>query len=471
MKKSQKNVIGLCLIFMGLIVLCCCQGKKNIVDYGEDLEKDDRNIIEQKLDIPKSCQYDFQVENSNMRAIELQTEKIYVPDVDSMEKVYYKKQELTADYKKTVIEGIFEKDREIYVYHAENPYIDDVREYEKYYQECIEKAKMLGDNEAVEIYEEFYSDYVQMEDTASVVKESVGDYSANAYIGYIDKSDNRFLLTFSENENEFELSYYPKDLLIHYCPYKDDTFAAAWTFYGEEEEQELAGIDDMNQAELTKEEAQEEAETFLLKAGIENIEPIETASIEWSYYDLLWGSNGEQEIVYNGYCVSFSIASTDGITPYVADLSWNNTYVWENTEENPVMGRVCTVLVNDSGVFAATCSRAYIPTGKIEKNVELMTWKDILKTADTKIGIYYSTLKSEKENNGTVNQQISFNCVRLTYLMVQNMEDEGTYVYTPVWIFTQHEPDHLEYEYYVYPEEICIIDAVSGEIVHLSQVM
>ncbi len=100
-----------------------------------------------------------------------------------------------------------------------------------------------------------------------------------------------------------------------------------------------------------------------------------------------------------------------------------------------------------------------------------MTWEDILKAADTKIGVYYSTLKSEKKNNGTVNQQISFNCVRLTYLMVQNMEDEGTYVYTPVWIFTQHEPDHLEYEYYVYPEEICIIDAVSGEIVQLSQVM
>lgn len=78
------------MIFLGLIVLCSCQGKKNIVDYGEDLEKDDRNIIEQELDIPKSCQYDFQVENSNMRAIELQTEKIYVPDVDSMEKVYYK---------------------------------------------------------------------------------------------------------------------------------------------------------------------------------------------------------------------------------------------------------------------------------------------------------------------------------------------------------------------------------------------
>ncbi len=41
----------------------------------------------------------------------------------------------------------------------------------------------------------------------------------------------------------------------------------------------------------------------------------------------------------------------------------------KNTEENPVMGRVCTVLVNDSGVFAANCSSAYIPTGKIEKKM------------------------------------------------------------------------------------------------------
>ena len=109
---------------------------------------------------------------------------------------------------------------------------------------------------------------------------------------------------------------------------------------------------------------------------------------------------------------------------------------------------------------------------RLKKNVELMTWEDILKAADTKIGVYYSTLKSEKKK--TMELLISrflFNCVRLTYLMVQNMEDEGTYVYTPVWIFTQHEPDHLEYEYYVYPEEICIIDAVSGEIVQLSQVM
>ncbi len=203
-----------------------------------------------------------------MRAIELQTEKIYVPDVDSMEKVYYKKQqELTADYKKTVIEGIFEKDREIYVYHAENPYIDDVREYEKYYQECIEKAKMLGDNEAVEIYEEFYSDYVQMEDTASVVKESVGDYSANAYIGYIDKSDNRFFCLHFQNMKMSLNSYYPKDLLIHYCPYKDDTFAAAWTFYGEEEEQELAGIDDMNQAELTKKMKHRKKRKLFAKSG------------------------------------------------------------------------------------------------------------------------------------------------------------------------------------------------------------
>jgi hypothetical protein len=116
------------------------------------------------------------------------------------------------------------------------------------------------------------------------------------------------------------------------------------------------------------------------------------------------------------------------------------------------------ISLSDSGIVKAVCHDQYRKNDIVESDNQLLTWEEMISTADLYIGEYYS----DKNVSGT----ISFNYVELSYFMIQ--EADETYALRPVWIFLTLDDEALYYNSSTYPTEMLVIDAVTGIPVDLN---
>lgn len=434
-------------------------GKKK-VDYDvedgqETVDDGDGAGLKSRLGIPDSYEGNLEVGSSGLDSIKIDDDDIITPSTDSMSVVSFKKNTIDSEYKQQVCEAVFDKSQGIYEYDWEHMTKDDIQVQIDMYNQIIDEGQASGDEETVE-YAQEYIDYLN-EELANAVDErtGAGEYTATDYIGMI--GTNQFMLSFSDSDDalgaSFELSYYPYETMINYRPYEGAVYVYAYdSIYGDD------GYDDSipNSCTLSKEDAEEQAKQFLEACGIDDVVETGSSDLLWEYYDSTY------EVVateYDGYIVTFE-RSINGTAPYSADLSMVDTLedenVWSNTE-------TFTIYIDDNGVISASCYPLLASTGEEQKNVDLLSWDEILESLNNNLSSYYT-------ENKTSYSDITFNDVRLTYCKLQDETDEELYKYIPVWVFAEAEKYDGEYDY-DYPVQAVVVNAMTGDIIDLKDIL
>ncbi|MGN0393895.1 MAG: hypothetical protein ACI4EF_00870 [Coprococcus sp.] len=458
MKKSNaKKATALLLtsVLVATTLLSGCGKKK--VDYMEEGEggKADSGDLATKLGIPESYDGEVAVGKSGLTSIKISDTDIVVPDKDSMSVVYYERNDMDNAYKQKIAEALFDKSQGIYLYDWDKPYKGDIEAMIEQYQSLVDEATKSGDTDSVEWYTEYIETLKQQLSEASDKREGAGDYSGDEFIGNVGK--NQFMLSVMNTSEGlgscFSFSLYPSDSYLQYRPYEGAAMAYCYDgAYTDDEEME----DSSNKCSLSSDEAVEYASSFLSKCGINDVINTSVTDLTWEYdnsvYDIIAMEN-------DGYVVNFS-RSVDGVVPYTG-YTYMLEYMWDSDLFYDTAYETYKLNVDDNGIIEAECYDFLKPTGEKDSNVELLTWEKILECLETAVSDFYS-------ENATNYDKITFNDVRLSYYRIS--DGENRYKYIPVWIFAQCE----EYEGELdtdYPIQLIMLDAVTGELINLKDVL
>ena len=439
---SLKKTVFLLLI---CVALTGCQRKAG-ADINEEMDDYSEPGLRGELNIPEKESFEFG--ETNGKKILLDTENIILPETDHMESIRYKEIQIDRDYKKKVAECIFDKDNEIYEYNGKlSKEMHDENIY--YYKKCEDIAKKQGDKDAVEAYREMAAEEEQKKTQAAPLHPA-GEYEADSYIGYID--GKTFLLNFTESGDGFELKRYPEELTYDVIHADDITYAYCITEYGDGKEQELIQTNELNRAEISKEEAIKEAGDFLADIGIGNVMMAEAATAEWLCRDLALGQN-EESVTYDGYYITFTDA-VESNPAYLGFCDETNILSPIEGDQRSMTSQSYEVNINDNGIVGFVCRQRYQKSDSKTDQQVLMDWDKLLETV---------SLEFDNYSNDTISGDIIFNYARLTYCMT--LQDNGEFVLSPVWVFLSLDEISLEYQIDAYPNEMLIIDACTGKFI------
>ena len=277
-----------------------------------------------------------------------------------------------------------------------------------------------------------------------------GEYESDSYIGYID--GKTFLLNFTESGDGFELKRYPEELTYDVIHADDITYAYCITEYGDGKEQELIQTNELNRAEISKEEAIKEAGDFLADIGIGNVMMAEAATAEWLCRDLALGQN-EESVIYDGYYITFTDA-VESNPAYLGFCDETNILSPIEGDQRSMTSQSYEVNINDNGIVGIVCRQRYQKSDSKTDQQVLMDWDKLLGTV---------SLEFDNYSNDTISGDIIFNYARLTYCMT--LQDNGEFVLSPVWVFLSLDEISLEYQIDAYPNEMLIIDACTGKFI------
>jgi len=441
-----------CIFLLICIIILVTGCKKNVNNIQNDSDyypiEDDNN----KTNISDGCKYEFKTGDSDLAYIRLNADEVIIPNGLEAYEAYYESQVINSDYKQRIVESLFDKDKNIYRYNQNEIYLEDIHMYKSYYQDCISIANTLGDNETCDIFTNLYNQK-QKEEIHSVKYELATDYTGNSFIGEINGI--KYIITFPDDgENAgFTLNCYPSILLSDYFPYEDNKYAFIWTQYGDAVEQDLIGIGAHNESEITKEEAVDYGISVLKNMEIDYMSCVEAASIEWDY-SILPYSNYETTKIYDGYCITYSIAACNGEPVY---LAYSDMLEYKEDSDADYMNGSCTIWIHDGGIIRMECRDNYQPLEQNEKHIEIMDIDTMFDTADEGIAKFF-------EINPIIQNSVEFNCIKLTYYIVKT--SNGQYVLTPVWIMIKVSDVMKSYGVYFLPSELVMINAVTGEVIN-----
>ena len=436
MRKKKFTKMTALLLVTALSAATVFSGCNKKVDYDVDGDGNSENsgsgdsgALASRLGIPESYEGDIEVGDSGLKSIKIKDDDISVPASDSMSIINYKSNTFDNAYKQKVCEAVFDKSKGIYVYDWEHQTKSDLQSQIDSFQAMLEEAKASGDTET-ESYCNEYISYLEDEMTnATDERTGAGDYSATDFIGNI--GDNEYMLSFSDSEEglgaNFELSYYPSEGLINYKPHEGATYVYAYDAqYGDEDVDESMP----NSCTFTQDEAVSLAQEFLSSCGIDDVIPTYTSQLLWEYYDTSYDVVATE---YDGYIMTFG-RSVNGTAPYSADLSMVDSLSSDDDVWYDSTSETFTIQVDSNGVINASCYPLLAPTGDEQKNVELMSWKDLLSALNKNVPAYYT-------ENKTSYNDIEYNDVRLTYYCMKDESQENIYQYVPVWIFAQADEE------------------------------
>lgn len=427
------------------VALTGCQRKAG-ADINEEMDDYAEPGLRGELNIPEKESFEFG--ETNGKKILLDTENIILPETDRMESIRYKEIQIDRDYKKKVAECIFDKDNEIYEYNGKlSKEMHD--ENICYYKKCEDIAKKQGDKDAVEAYREMAAEEEQKKTQAAPLHPA-GEYESDSYIGYID--GKTFLLNFTESGDGFELKRYPEELTYDVIHADDITYAYCITEYGDGKEQELIQTNELNRAEISKEEAIKEAGDFLADIGIGNVMMAEAATAEWLCRDLALGQN-EESVIYDGYYITFTDA-VESNPAYLGFCDETNILSPIEGDQRSMTSQIYEVNINDNGIVGIVCRQKYQRSDSKQDQQVLMDWDKLLETV---------SLEFDNYSNDNISGDIIFNYARLTYCMT--LQDNGEFVLSPVWVFLSLDEISLEYQIDAYPNEMLIIDACTGKFI------
>lgn len=431
--------------------------KRKDVDLGSDdisesnVNESDSGKLKDRLKVPDSYSYSFDIGSSGVSSIEIDADEIHVPDTDKMFIAYMERGVYDNEFKKQVCESIFDKSKGIYVYDWEKRIKSDIQAEIDQYKEFIANANASGDTESVEWYQSYIKELEASLQDAPEQYDSAGDYSGDIFVGFI--GEIKYRLNFSTQQmdgggySNIYLSLY--DSGISHRPYEgasDVSYFEVYDSYMQDEDAEK-----LNQCAMTQEDAQRMAENMLNSIGIEDFALKDCRDVVWEYYD---SSYNVMATVYDGYALTFQRA-IDDVTTYVGNVwSVDNLSVDDGWLDLPV--ETYEVLLDDKGTLSLNVTMMFHSTGEKEKNVTLLTWDEMIAKANEQIGKYY-------EKYPTRYKKVEFNDVVLTYFV---WSDKEKCSYIPVWVFSQYE-EYQDTDASVSPQQMVVVNAMDGSIIDL----
>lgn len=456
MRKVKKICLGPLLMAAVCAVLAGCGGKE--IEYNTDNDKaHGGNSLKEQLGVPDSYSavLDGISSSTNLREVVVDADSISVPDTDSMSIVSCEQNEYSGEYAKQVCEAVFDTDAGVYVYDGEHWYTKDVETLITEYEKLVAKAL---DDETVTQLESIISDLQEIKRNSTTERTPAGDYDdeglpggEHSYIGYIDGRPYR--ADFWDNGG-FDINILYVGSLITYRP--TENAISAYTSDGYD-----IG-DEANLAEMTEDEAKERALDVFRSCGISEIACRYKSNLAWVYS---FSDGLSDKIEFDGYFVNFARAIDDVsvFCDYIDSDIIGKTDRSDDFHYSVNVSEDFGIELDDDTIIRIYGSDFYKVTEEREKNVELISWDKVLEILPAAINEWFG-------DTGSKYSKIVFDDVRLTYYMVNN---EGTYAYTPVWVFAEHDDETEEYTDDIAVGKITniiMIDATNGDLIDRQQI-
>ncbi len=323
--------------------------------------KQDVSALRRDLRIPKSYDSELDIDTSvsSIKSVKISDDDITVPNRDKMYTVIYDKQDMDEEYKKEVIDSLFDDDKDVRTI--------DIN---------------LSSSEINETTGEVLS----------------GNYESNAYTGW--RGDFFFWLIFYEDEYSGDKNYSIT------CLNLEDFYTEGnvHSVYVESWDGDMT-----NACTMTEEEAVATAEEFIL-----------STEATYDYEDLYlvdasplcWFADGVN-VGADGYSLVLGIA-VDGQEIYSPRL-YGLDYLNESDTLAASVEFAIGVELNDDGIICYGSNYPMYKTG--EKSAgDLITFDEAVSILTDEVPKFYA-------KNPTGYEEVVFNDVRLTYYIVNNGED------------------------------------------------
>ena len=476
MKKSfVRRAVALSMIGVMMLLGAATGCGKKKVDYNIDDENGgsenggsgDSGELRAKVKAPESYTGDIPVGNSGLSSIKINAEKIEIPNASTMSVVYCEPLSYDSDYKKTLAESFFDKSKGIYKYDYEKPIREDVQKELDVYQAMLDDANAAGDTENAQWIGDTVNSLKSDLAKATDEREPVGDtYDSDSYIGYI--GDQLYELDMygdsSGANGSASIAPYPyitiKDIRPH-----DDCYNVS--YYGDD----YNSYDLENQSDMTKDEAVSDAPSYLADLGFKDAMLKSCSPLIWDYYDYAGNTLAEE---CDGWSITF-VKSVDNVPIYSPDV-WNLDYLDTNNVWYTTSDQTINLSIYNGSAFQVNINYS-LNTIKEDSDVELLSWDEILKSAQEKIPEFY-------KDNKTSYLDLEFDKVKLTYFRVKDEDTTGQYKLIPVWAFistsygdeegdtsteedTEEDTEDSAFED-SYPTQLILINAMDGSLIDVA---
>lgn len=457
---KKRNTTILTIAILTFLSLAGC-GKEEVNNNTNNTE----GGLEGKLGIPESCDISIDVGESGLESIIIKDDAIEFPLTDQMSVVYYTGVTIDDKYKQTLVETLFDKDEGIYEYDYGNRIKSEVEKELTLLRDT--QASIEAEGADASFYDKYIADLEIELQNAPKEYPLTTNYSCDAFLGTLD--GNQYIFSISHSVFEDSPAIHAYLTLYDVFAYRPCDGATGVSYFRGSSIDDFVGI---NVCEMTEEEAVDVAEDFLFMCGVADVLYSDTCVLEWDYFVESTGEDIATE--YDGYVISFSRA-IDNIPAYrgdirnvenlIANASSTSTYtsgssvihVESTSFEIPVESY--TIYVNDNGIIAANWTMIYEASGEEERNVDLLSWDEMLSAANINIGEYYKKYPS-------AHKKIVFNDIQLSYYPVIDEKKDDSYQYIPVWIFSEYE-EYRDSDESIYPTQLVIINAMDGTVIDL----
>ena len=463
---------GTVLLFLiGIVGTCLCGCDNKEIDssagddrttyiYGDMIQEENGMTLADWLDVPSECDITFDTGKSKLTEIRLTDDGILIPDTDRAYVVDYDRIELDAADIQKMVESVFDRSAGIYCRDDDDEDMTkeeiqrDIDFAEIYRQQAIKD----GQADVAEMYESDIADMKSRQKKAPDTYDAVAEYSADKiYVG--ESNGGKYSLWISGNDDEDSF----RGLSVTYEEAGDqelDELAkvddAVYVETVRESDAEAAASDLDNQCTMTENAAEGEALAFLAKLGISGFACVDVQPVvrRWqnSSFDTI-------EMEKNGYAFGFE-CQIGGI-----DIIYKDPTGVDNlqNDEGYVMqeGDRISVFIDDDGVFYMSARLCTDTESFARKKVSLLSWDDMLDSADKSIAEYYKKYP-------TAYSKVVFNKVELLY--VPEAAKDGSVHYVPAWVFTQSDKTDVlnnESTDFEHISQMVYINAIDGKYIDI----
>ncbi len=444
----KKKFVVMAAAFACIAALSAC-GKKD-TDYNVDVGNGDGGSVQSKYSIPESCDTTFDAGSTGLKEIRLTDSDITVPNTGAMYVAPVKMKEIDPEYRKNLVEKLFDTDKGVYVYYdmenMDKLSKEDIQEYIDLY----EQQKKADPSNATN-YDSDIDRMNRLLQTTSKQRENAGDYSADEYMGTV--GDLEYRISFPQ-EGENDTLFRIKEDLLQYRPMEGATgvFTSSLEEYNTGLGDEYGELEsDINECSLSVDEARQIAEEFLSKIGGSDVILQSESDLCWLYRN---DGSSDQNLptVVDGYSFEYIRSVMDQPVSDVAVWTADNLRQANGFVNVPI--EKYTIQVDANGVIDALWN-SYLEADGSAQAVELLSFDEMLKKANESIAAYYTKYP-------TAYKQIAFNDITLSYYLKQK-EDGSGFEYVPAWILAEYE-DPADHEL---PEQVVILDARDGSAIDL----
>ncbi len=461
---SQTFALLLLSCLFALPLLTSCNGK-NVEQNteGEEYENiyDDKNYVRTGLGdilgVPKGIYVSLDVGKSGLDEILIDDKEIEVADTDELYVKYFTVASLDSAGKKEILEAIFDESEGIYVYDSSNRVRREIQRDIDFYEQIIKSLAETGDSETISYYESQIEVLQASLENAPNSYAETTEFNEDAFLGTI--GDCQYVLRAysggsGDNEGWIGVSYLMSlnTSYLYVRPYVGNGVVAATTSVGLYDEE-----DGINQSSMSRDEATEIAEEFLLKFGIDEVEVSTISDLVWCY---VGADSSVVDCEVDGYVIEFC-RTINNVPIYQGSIELADN-MQQDAGSITMPAETFKITIYNGAVIGAYIFQVVDEFYSYESVESALSFDEVIDALNENVADYYRTYP-------TAYNKVTFTDVRMTYMAVA--ADDGNCKYIPVWIFMDYddEVNETKYGYVVdnslYPEQFVAVNAVTGDVI------